>query len=71
MRYCTARHLRPHSQEVSRNPGSAKRLAGEQIPRHPEVGAVNVNGMFANAFAVPLPSRRRTAGVLGGTTRAD
>jgi acyl-CoA reductase-like NAD-dependent aldehyde dehydrogenase len=28
---------------------------GEQIARRLEVGAVNVNDMFANAFAIPLP----------------
>jgi acyl-CoA reductase-like NAD-dependent aldehyde dehydrogenase len=31
------------------------RTRGEQIARRLEVGAVNVNDMFANAFAIPLP----------------
>jgi acyl-CoA reductase-like NAD-dependent aldehyde dehydrogenase len=31
------------------------RARGEQIARRLEVGAVNVNDMFANAFAIPVP----------------
>jgi acyl-CoA reductase-like NAD-dependent aldehyde dehydrogenase len=31
------------------------RARGEQIARRLEVGAVNVNDMFANAFAIPIP----------------
>jgi len=31
------------------------RARGEQIARRLEVGAVNVNDMFANAFALPMP----------------
>lgn len=31
------------------------RARGEQIARRLDVGAVNVNDMFANAFAIPLP----------------
>jgi hypothetical protein len=71
MRYCAARRLqRPRFHEVSRQPrGSARRLAGERITRHPEVSAVNVNDMVANAFAIPMAQSAAVRRVLGGTTR--
>ena len=49
------RHANDSSYGLSASVWTRDRARGEQIARRLEVGAVNVNDMFANIFALPIP----------------
>ena len=58
-RFLADSHPRPHSlltaSKKSASVWTRDRRRGEQIAGRLEVGAVNVNDMFVNVFAIPLP----------------